>query len=115
MGYAQQTITDYNTMEPIVTKNFEKFDKKYYDELKIKYNDVSFTIYLKDNSYLELTDSSYRLTVPNSYFTLTKGYYKNGNIKIKGSALNNNSHVNFPQLATFKTKEFQSIILNFSC
>ncbi|MBF6656682.1 hypothetical protein [Flavobacterium columnare] len=79
------------TMEPIVTKEFEKFDKKYYDELKIKYNDVSFTIYLKDNSYLELTDSSYRLTVPNSYFTLTKGYYKNGNIKIKGSALNNNS------------------------
>ncbi|MFK7004833.1 hypothetical protein BWK63_13525 [Flavobacterium covae] len=91
MGYTQQTINDYNTMEPIVTKDFEKFDKKYYDELKIKYNDVSFTIYLKDNSYLELTDSSYRLTVPNSYFTLTKGYYKNGNIKIKGSALNNNS------------------------
>ncbi|WP_459926236.1 hypothetical protein [Flavobacterium covae] len=34
MGYAQQTITDYNTMEPIVTKDFEKFNQNEYSFLK---------------------------------------------------------------------------------
>ncbi|MFK7050599.1 hypothetical protein [Flavobacterium columnare] len=34
MGYAQKTFPNYNAIEPIVTKDFEKFDEEYFNSLQ---------------------------------------------------------------------------------
>ncbi|OWP79965.1 hypothetical protein BWK63_13530 [Flavobacterium covae] len=92
MGYAQQTITDYNTMEPIVTKDFEKFNQNEYSFLKEEQPEV-YRGFDQEKNYIVIVKAnagiSYIKNFNNSYFSVSKIFYSNGNIKRKGIAFNN--------------------------
>jgi antitoxin component YwqK of YwqJK toxin-antitoxin module len=88
-----QIITTQNktNMEPIVTKDFEKFDSNRYEKLKAK-DKFNTTEFLPDGTYIEMDEGNYGKSYseikPNSYFKLSKGFYSNGNIKLKGVSFN---------------------------
>lgn len=74
---------------PEIANNFEKFNLKGFDSK----NENTF---LKENDYLvKRMLQSYgfaeHLIYPNSFFSVTKLYFKNGNIKEKGISFNNGS------------------------
>jgi hypothetical protein len=79
------------TMEPIVTKEFEKFDQTRYEKLKIK-DKFNTTEYLSNGTYIEMDEGDYGKqyieTNVNCYFQINKSYYKNGNIKKKSLSFN---------------------------
>ncbi len=90
---AQKTINKkYKTkiMMPIVTKDFETFDSLNYEKLKVKSSDINE--FLNDGTFVETLKAKggdwYNETPPHSYFSLTKIYYDNGNIKKKGLEFN---------------------------
>ena len=74
-----------------ITKNFETFDNNKYKELE-KVNHLYQSEFLQDGTYIEMLKSNsgnvYRETPKESYFTITKGYYTNGNIHGKGLFFN---------------------------
>ncbi|WP_421498068.1 hypothetical protein V8245_06465 [Flavobacterium columnare] len=80
--------------EPTITKDFEKFDYTLFNKYKTTVNPTSKDYFvektLESGLYIEMFEDTYRETPKNSYFTLVKGYYKNGNIIRKGLTLNNN-------------------------
>jgi hypothetical protein len=72
---------------PVVTKDFEKFDFQKFDSIQ------GFSIYtLEDGTHLELLKEAdeylSRETPKDSYFTLVKIFYLNGNVKEKGLSIN---------------------------
>jgi hypothetical protein len=72
---------------PTVTRDFEKFDFANYDSAS-GYKQIE----LPDGTIQEAQKQSYgfivRIQPPNSYFTLIKKFYANGNIKAKGLIFN---------------------------
>lgn len=89
---AQKKINmNSNINIPQVTKDFEKFDIKYYNENKIN----SEVRKLEDNTLEIQLDYSegYSKVVyyDDSYFYVVRNFYKNGNIEIKGVRFNNGS------------------------
>ncbi|MBC9914631.1 hypothetical protein [Chitinophaga varians] len=90
-----------NMNNPVVTKDFEKFDSVLFNNRKDK-NDNVLRATQPDGSYLEMTvwdgGMGYSFTPRTSYYMLQKVYYKNnGNIKAKGLYFNNG----FLQLGTW--------------
>ncbi|WP_375605399.1 hypothetical protein [Flavobacterium davisii] len=92
MGYAQKTFTNYNVIEPIVTKDFEKFNQNDFLYLKEEQKNI-FRGFDKEKNYIEMDKTngeiSYLKMYNNSYLTLSMMYYSNGNIKRKGVGFNN--------------------------
>ncbi|REC46836.1 hypothetical protein [Chryseobacterium pennipullorum] len=81
-------------MLPSIDSKFEKFDTIQYRDLYNKNpNYPSET--LDNGSYVEMNvanyGKSYSLTMRNSYYTLTKVYFPNGNVKSKGLSNNTES------------------------
>ncbi len=78
-------------MIPVVDKKFEKFDSVKYEN-RVNKNSSTLEEFLSDGTYVELDTGNYGKgyveTPLNSYFTLSKGYYKNSNIKMKGLVFN---------------------------
>lgn len=79
-------------MIPIIDKKFEIFNREYYDRL-YKINPNSLNELLSNGNYIEIVEANsglaYREFVKDSYFIITKGYFKNGKIKGKGLVFNN--------------------------
>ncbi|WP_093139832.1 hypothetical protein [Ulvibacter litoralis] len=76
---------------PKITNEFETFNVKGFNkeqvngELRKSENEIFYI-------YLEYSKGFSEAIYPkNSYFNLTKNYYKNGNIEIKGTSFNNGS------------------------
>ena len=83
-------------MLPTVDNKFEVFDTIQYKKLYNKNpNHPSET--LGNGTYVEMNvanyGKSYSITLQNSYYTLTKVYFPNGNIKTKGAEFNEGSQV----------------------
>ncbi|SHM25245.1 MORN repeat variant [Chryseobacterium contaminans] len=79
---------------PTIDSKFEVFDTILYKKLYNK--NPSYPSETLDNgSYLEMNvanyGKSYSMTLQNSYYTLTKVYFPNGNIKTKGISNNTES------------------------
>ncbi|WP_375605398.1 hypothetical protein [Flavobacterium davisii] len=96
MGYAQKTFPNYNIIEPIVTKDFEKFDYDFFNKNKKTDENESKKIYyiektLDDGTYIEMYEGVYKEIKKGNYFKIIKTFYKsNGTILVKGLTLNNN-------------------------
>lgn len=77
-------------MMPKIDNKFEKFDLSIFKNSKLE--DDVLRENLKDGSYVEYHRSRESRgivnTPKNSYFTITKNFYKSGNIKLKGLYLN---------------------------
>lgn len=76
---------------PKITKEFETFDIKSYNEGKIngklhKYKNEELYIYIDYSK-----GYSKAVYADNNYFNSTKNYFRNGNIEIKGISFNNGS------------------------
>jgi len=88
---AQKNNTKMNDkiIIPEITKEFEKFDIANYDSK----NENSFI--KEDNFLVKRMSQSFgfgkHIVIENSYFSITKLYYKNKNIKEKGISFNNGS------------------------
>ncbi|SHH06791.1 toxin-antitoxin system YwqK family antitoxin [Chryseobacterium vrystaatense] len=78
-------------MIPEIDNKFEKFDSVKFNESK-KQNPNVLREFLYNGTYIEKDQGTYGkgylATSPNSYYTITKIYYPNGNIKSKGISLN---------------------------
>lgn len=76
---------------PKIDKNFEHFDDTKFSSTK---EDDVLTEHRKDGSYAEYHKSkesrAYKETPADSYYTATKIYYANGNIREKGITFNAN-------------------------
>ncbi|KFF26086.1 hypothetical protein [Chryseobacterium vrystaatense] len=74
-------------MIPEIDNKFEKFDSVKFNESK-KENPNVLREFLYNGTYIEKDQGTYGkgylATSPNSYYTITKIYYPNGNIKSKG-------------------------------
>ncbi len=81
---------------PKITDEFEKFDiEKFQKHNLSRYDQIENThhiIYSGDLRNDSVQAGFSKVTYPlNSYFRITKNYYKNGNIEIKGISFNNGS------------------------
>ena len=78
-------------MEPIVTKEFEKFDNVSFEK-EVDKNSLVLRKFIDNGSYLEITSSisgKYYIETPkNSHFQVYKSFYNNNNIKSKGLGFN---------------------------
>ncbi|MFK7050600.1 hypothetical protein FLACOL_01719 [Flavobacterium columnare] len=92
MGYAQKTFPNYNVIEPIVTKDFEKFNQDEYSFLKEEQPEI-YRGFDQERNYIVIVKAdagiSFTKNFNNSYFAVSKIFYSNGNIKRKGIAFNN--------------------------
>ena len=100
LGQKNKTITHNSTtmQYSVLTKDFEKFDAILYEQMlyeqkkKHGYNTVGVGKNLPTGTYLELgkvdSGAAFRETEKDAYFTLTKSYYPNNNIKMKGLYFN---------------------------
>lgn len=79
------------TMTPIIDNNFETFDSIRYDNL-YRLNPYSTCELLPNGNYLEMIKTNAGLgayeTIFNSFYKISKSYYKNGYIKAKGIGFN---------------------------
>lgn len=87
----ENNIKKDSIMYPIVTKDFETFDNYRYENRKDKNTSV-LREFLQDGTYIELDglgDIKQSWETPkDSYFKISKYYYKNKNIKNKGLGFN---------------------------
>ncbi|WP_376777380.1 hypothetical protein [Flavobacterium covae] len=95
IGHAQK-INDTTMKEPIITKDFEKFDYDFFNKNKKTDENESIKFYyvektLDDGTYIEMYEGVYKEIKKGNYFKIIKTFYKsNGNILVKGLTLNNN-------------------------
>ncbi|MCQ9637704.1 hypothetical protein MP477_22350 [Chryseobacterium sp. WG23] len=78
-------------MLPLIDNNFEKFDSSKIKKSSQNNSDV-LREFLPNGNYIEINIASsgkyYLETFKNSYYTISKSYYSNGNIKSKGIGFN---------------------------
>jgi hypothetical protein len=83
----------------IINKNFEKFDTLLYNRLAQKSNTIDETT--MNGTYRQMLKANsgdvFRETEANTYFTVVKLFYKNGNIQSKGLMFNTISLGSFKQ------------------
>ncbi|REC46838.1 toxin-antitoxin system YwqK family antitoxin [Chryseobacterium pennipullorum] len=83
-----------NITLPVFDDKLERFDTIQYSNLYHKNPNYPSEI-LDNGSYVEMNEAnygkSYSLTMRNSYYTLTKVYFPNGNVKSKGLSNNTES------------------------
>lgn len=84
------------TMTPVIDKRFETFDYIKFNSTQ-KENPYVLREFLSDGTYIELDQGDYgkgyHSTAKDSFYQVSKTYYKNGNIKAKGIGFNG---VGFP-------------------